>query len=270
MLEINKIYNLSCLDGLKQLDNESVQLCFTSPPYSSMKKYDVFEGIAPDKYNDWFIPIVKELDRVIKQTGSFILNINDKVESKFRNPFVFELVTRICKETNFKLFERLFWNKGKYLPHPKRFGDKVEYLFWFAKSENFYFNIEEMRVPYDEKSKKRMLKPIKKRFNRTEENQNTVEYKDWKENPNGALPSTLITIGSESHRVSDKHFACFPLKLASYFIKGASQEGDLVLDPFVGTGTAAVSARDLKRNYLGFDISPEYVSISNNRLNQNI
>lgn len=229
MLEINKIYNLNCLEGLKQLDKECIDLIFTSPPYANMKKYDVFEGIAPDKYNDWFIPIVKELDRVIKLTGSFILNINDKVESKFRNPFVFELVTRICKETNFKLFERLFWNKGKYLPHPKRFGDKVEYLFWFAKSENFYFNIEEMRVPYDEKSKKRMLKPIKKRFNRTEDNQNTVEYKDWKENPNGALPSTLITIGSESHRVSDRHFACFPLRLASYFIKGASQKGIYVL-----------------------------------------
>ena len=266
MLEINKIYNTNCTDGLKQLDDECVDLVFTSPPYSSMKKYDVFEGIAPDQYNHWFIPIVKELNRVIKKTGSFILNINDKVENKFRNPFVFELVTRICKETDFKLFERLFWNKGKYLPHPKRFGDKIEYLFWFVKSENFFFNIEAMRVPYDEKSKKRMLKPIKKRFNRTEENQNTVEYKQWSENPNGALPSTLITIGSESHRISDKHFACFPLKLASYFIKGSTKVGDLVIDPFIGTGTTAVASKQLGRNYLGFDISSNYVNISEERL----
>ena len=268
MLELNQIYNLDCLEGLSKLDNESVQLTFTSPPFSNMREYDVFQGISPDKYNDWIIPIIKQIDRVTRADGSFILNINDKVENRFRNTFVFELVVRICKETGFKLFERLFWNKGKYLPHPKRFGDKIEYLFWFVKSDQFYFDIESMRVPYDEKSKKRMLKPIKKRFNRDEQNQNTVEYKQWKENPNGALPSTLITIGSESQRLSDKHFSVFPLKLATYFIKGASKENDTILDPFMGSGTVAVAAKSLNRNYIGFDISNAYCEEANKRINK--
>ena len=266
MLEINKIYNKDCLEGLKDVDDESIQLCFTSPPYSDMKTYENFKGIDPDKYNDWIIPIIKELYRVIKMDGSFILNINDKVRDRFRHPFIFELVSRICKETGFKLFERLFWNKGKYLPHPKRFGDKVEYLFWFAKSESVYVNLENMRVPYDKKSIKRMEKPIKKRFNRNEENQNATEYKSWKANPNGALPSTLITIGSESQRISDKHMAVFPLKLVDYFIKGGSKKGDIIIDPFMGTGTVAVSARNLNRNYIGWDINESYCKISEERL----
>ena len=99
---------------------------------------------------------------------SFILNINDKSEKGFRHPFIFELIFAIhniegyCKMKeiepldmhNLRLFERLFWNKGKYLAHPKRFGDKVEYLFWFSKTKERKFNIDSMRLKYDEKSVK--------------------------------------------------------------------------------------------------------------------
>ena len=263
---INKVHHIDAIHGLRTLEDNTVDLVITSPPYADMKKYvDGSEGIPVKQYVPWLMTYVREIERVLKPTGSFILNINDKVSNKFRDPYVYELVHRITDSTTLKLYERLFWNKGKGLSHPKRFGDKIEYLFWFAKTEKFTINIDEMRVPYSESSLKRFKKPIKKRFNRTEGDEK-VEYKDWGPNPKGALPSTLINIGSESKRISDNHIAVYPEKLTEYFIKGATNEGDFILDPFMGSGTTGVSAKKLKRDWMGFDSIEEYVNFANKRI----
>jgi DNA modification methylase len=262
----NQIYLGDSLELLKQVEDNSIDLVITSPPYADLKKYVDFEGIHPDKYVEWFLPICNEICRVIKPTGSFILNINDKVEGGFRHPYVFDLISEIHKRTELKMFERLFWNKMKGLPNKSRFGDRVEYLFWFAKSKDFYFNIDEMRVPYADKSIQRMKNPLKKRFSRNEENQNSNEYKDWSPNPGGALPTTLVNISSESKRIADNHVAVYPVELVKYFIKGSTKEGDLVLDPFMGTGTTAVSAKLLNRNYIGFDMQQSYIELAKLRI----
>jgi len=262
----NKVHYIDAIHGLRTLEDHTVDLVITSPPYADMKKYvDGSEGIPVKQYVLWLMDYVREIERVLKPTGSFILNINDKVSNKFRNPYVYELVYKITDSTSLKLYERLFWNKGKGLSHPKRFGDKIEYIFWFTKTENFTFNIDEMRVPYSESSLKRFKKPIKKRYNRTEGDEK-VEYKDWGPNPKGALPSTLINIGSESKRISDNHIAVYPESLVDYFIKGATNEGDLVLDPFIGSGTTGVSAKKHKRNWIGFENIEEYVNFANKRI----
>ena len=265
-MEINKVHHIDGVDGLKKLEEQSVDLVITSPPYADMKKYtDGSTGIPVTQYVSWFLPFVEQISRVLKPTGSFILNINDKVSNKFRNPYVYELIYKITSNTDLKLYERLFWNKGKVLSHPKRFGDKIEYIFWFAKGGDFTINIDEMRVPYSESSLKRFKKPIKKRFNRTEGDEG-LGYKDWGPNPKGALPSTLINIGSESKRISDNHIAVYPEALTDYFIKGSTNENDLVLDPFMGSGTTGVSAKKLKRNWIGFDNIEKYVNFANSRI----
>jgi len=266
MVKNNKVHHIDAIHGLLSLEDSTVDLVITSPPYADMKKYvDGSKGIPVKQYVLWLMDHVREIERVLKPTGSFILNINDKVSNKFRDPYVYELIYKITDSTTLKLYERLFWNKGKGLSHPKRFGDKIEYLFWFAKTDNFTFNIDEMRVPYSESSLKRFKKPIKKRYNRTE-GDDKVEYKDWGPNPKGALPSTLINIGSESKRISDNHIAVYPEALVDYLIKGATNEGDLVLDPFMGSGTTGVSAKKLKRGWIGFDNIEEYVNFANKRI----
>ena len=264
-MEINLIHQGDALELLKKLDDNSVDLVVTSPPYSDLKTYIDFEGIHPDKYVAWFLPIVSEIERVIKPTGSFILNINDKVQGRFRHPYVFDLISEIHKTTGLKMFERLFWNKLKSLPNKSRFGDRVEFIFWFTKSENFKFNLDEMRIPYSDTSVKRMKKPLKKRFARTEGDEK-LEYKDWSPNPLGALPNTLVSISSESKRISDNHIAVYPEELVEYFIKGSTGEGDLVLDPFMGSGTTAVVAKRLGRNYLGFELKAEYILDAQKRI----
>jgi DNA modification methylase len=154
----------------------------------------------------------------------------------------------------------------KGLANKNRFGDRVEYIFWFAKQKGFYFDINSMRTPYSEKSIQRMKKPLKKRFARTKENQ-ISEYKDWAPHPDGALPTTLVNISSESKRVADNHVAVYPLELVKYFIKGSTKESDLILDPFMGTGTTALAAKQLNRNFIGFELQKDYIDVANRRLN---
>jgi DNA modification methylase len=331
-LIIDNIYHGNSLDGMKMLDDDSIDLVITSPPYADMKVYaGGFAGFHPDNYVQWFLPYVAEIARILKPRGSFILNINDKSEKGFRHPFVFELIFAIhnindyCKmkeiETlemhDLRLFERLFWNKGKYLAHPKRFGDKVEYLFWFSKTKDRKFNIDPMRLEYDKKSVKRMERPLLKRFVR-ENGEVVSEYKQggegsWSPNELGALPSclveegamlhvqpvvenlpegtviigenledhqliiqpkegdkpdpsTIVNIGSEARRIASNHIAVYPERLVNYFIQGSTDIGDIILDPFMGTGTTAVVANALGRQYLGFDINADYVRTAMDRI----
>jgi len=262
-MDNNKIYQGDSLQLLKDMPDNSVDLIITSPPYADLKTYIDFKGILADDYVDWFLPYCNEICRVMKPTGSFILNINDKVEKKFRHPYVFDLISELHKQTDLKLFERLFWNKMKSLPNRYRFGDRVEYLFWFAKDKDFYFNIDEMRTEYSEKSIKRMKKPLKKRYARDGE---CTEYKSWAPNPKGALPNTLINISSETKKIADSHVAVYPVELVKYFINGSTKEGDVVLDPFMGTGTTAIAAKELNRNYIGFELQPDYITIAEKRI----
>ena len=122
-LALNTIYHGNSLEGMKLIPNDSVDLVITSPPYADMKVYaGGFAGFHPDNYVEWFLPYVSEIARILKPTGSFILNINDKSEKGFRHTFVFELIFAIhniegyCKMKDLdmldmhgmKLFERLF------------------------------------------------------------------------------------------------------------------------------------------------------------------
>jgi site-specific DNA-methyltransferase (cytosine-N4-specific) len=265
---LNKVVCGDCGQICKGIEDKTFNAVITSPPYADIKgKYkNNFSAPSPDDYADWFLPKVKEFYRVLKDDGSFILNIDDKVEDGFRSIYVYDLVCRITRETGFKLFEHLYWNKGKFLPSKTRFSNKIEYIFWFVKQKDFVFNLDEMRIPYNEKSIKRSEKPIKKRFVRTEENQKDKNYKKWILNPKGASPSTLLNIGSESKRISDNNIAVYPEKLAEYFIKGSTNIGDLIYDPFCGAGTTCVSAKKLCRNYFGTDIFQEYVDFSKERI----
>ena len=331
---LDNIHHMDSLEGMKKLPSESIDLVITSPPYADMKVYEGgFAGLHPDKYVEWFLPYVAEISRILKPTGSFILNINDKVVNTFRHPFIYELIFAIhnaedyCKMkkmkkltmNGLKMFERLFWNKGKFLANPHRFGDKIEYLFWFSKSSGKRkINMDAMRMEYDKKSVARMKRPLIKRFVR-ESGEEATEYVQggegsWKVNPNGALPSTMIeegamlhvpqivenlkegttlvlenfdgetfevvqpvegssphpstivTIGSETRRILGSHVAVYPERLMTYFIQGATDEGDIVLDPFSGTGTTSVIAEALKRHYIAFDISEEYVKFGRERV----
>lgn len=266
---INQVITGDCENVLKDCPDQFCQLIVTSPVYAdiSNKYKDGYKGVAPELYCDWILPKIIQFERILKNDGVFVLNIDSKVQNGWESVYVYELITRIVKETGFKLWDTLFWSKLKGLPLQNRFWNKVEFLFVFAKQKGFKFYIDEFRTEYSPVSLKRMDRPIKKRFARTKENQTENLYRDWKPHPKGSLPANLIEISSESKRICDDHVACFPISLPERFILGMTDKNDIVVDPFCGTGSTLVAAKKNGRNYLGIDISEDYVKFSKERLN---
>ncbi len=274
MLEINqitnKIFNGDCEKILKDFPEKCVNMIFFSPPYADIaNKYkDGYKGVAPEDYSNWMIPKIHEMYRVLDNRGSMIINIDSKVgKDGFESIYVFDLICRIVRETGFKLFDSLTWDKGKFLPLRNRFGNRAEFLFFFIKQRDFKFHIDAFRNEYSKISIARMKNSIKRRFARTEENQMlTDNYKSWKPNPKGALPGNIIQCGSESQRICDNHVACFPIKLTERFILGLTNKDDICMDPFCGTGSLLVGAKKNGRNYIGIDLIKDYCEFSKNRL----
>ena len=113
-----------------------------------------------------------------------------------------------------------------------------------------------------------MKSKIKKRFARDKNNQDdNSNFKEWKPNPKGSLCSNLIEISSETKRICDSHYATFPSALSDFFIKGCTDSDDIVLDPFAGTFTTCLSAKNLGRKYCGIELDKNYCNFGMNRLN---
>jgi len=265
-MNINDLYCIDNVEGMGQLPDNFVDLTITSPPYADMRKYDLFKGIHPDKYVDWFLPIGKEIFRILKPNGSFILNINDKVVSGFRHTYVFSLVLELEK-IGFRLWERFFWIKPNPIPGMggKRFRDATEYIFWFSK--------EKPRV-YIQNVKTKSLTSEKSKRNRPEyelsrSGHNFTKRETSERFPNMVVPKNIIEIPlGKTYKEAGNHVAIYPEGIPEFFIKSCTQINDLVFDPFIGSGTTAVVAKRLNRDYLGFDISSEYINIAKKRLGE--
>ncbi len=282
---INTIYNDDCINAEEYIEDNSIDLIFTSPPYTDRRLYGHPDAqCCPEKYVEWFIPKAKVFHSLLKDTGSFILNIGDVISNRCIDSYSYELVLEIEKQCGFKRFETIFWDKGKSPPSSnRRFRNTVEYVHWFVKEdcENiFKLNMDAGRKPYDPKTVKRYKKDHVVRHTRNSNEEkcdvcglqkeykgsklicsqcgtsSDVKMKKVELNPLGALPSTLLKIGSEPKNTG-YHTAVFPKALAKYFIGIATDEGDLVFDPFSGNGTVAISCIDLKRNYLGMELVPK-------------
>lgn len=270
--ELNKTYLGDCMELSKELPKNSIDLVVTSPPYADTVSYgETVKTFGSKNYIDWFLPLFKEANRFLKDTGSFILNINDRILNGERQIYVFELVVRIVRETNLKLFDRYIWFKKTTLPAPgdKRLNDRAEYIFHFVKdTKKFKCNMDAVRVPYKDVSLKRFKSKVHgndiiKKDGTTELSQRGSS----KPHPNGAKPITVFRFDTGSALRGNQHPAPFHPQLPEWFIKWLTDEGDVVLDPFMGGGTVAEVCLKMKRNYIGFEINPTYIELINERLN---
>ncbi|MCI8593932.1 MAG: DNA methylase [Oscillospiraceae bacterium] len=257
-LPLNQIICGDCKDILKTFPNESVDLIVTSPPYADNRK-NTYGGIPANQYVKWFLPMSKELLRVLKPTGTFILNIKEKVVDGERSTYVLDLILKM-RQQGWLWTEEFIWHKKNCYPGkwPNRFRDAWERCLQFNKTRNFNMYQDSVKVPIGSWADSRLKNLSKTDLIRDEtKNQSGFGKKvvNWvgKET---VYPTNVLHLATEC--TNKNHSAAFPEGLPKWFIKLFTQPGDVVLDPFVGSGTTSKVAKTLDRNYIGIDKETEY------------
>jgi site-specific DNA-methyltransferase (adenine-specific)/site-specific DNA-methyltransferase (cytosine-N4-specific) len=254
-------------EQLKLLPDNSVDLIVTSPPYADQRK-STYGGIHPDKYVEWFLPISEQLLRVLKPTGTFVLNIKEKVVEGERSTYVMELIIEMRKQ-GWLWTEEFIWHKKNSYPGkwPNRFRDAWERLLQFNKQKHFNMYQEEVMVPIGDWAKSRL-----KNLSDTDKIRDTSKVgsgfgkniSNWLDRDK-AYPTNVLHLATECN--NKNHSAAFPEELPEWFIKLFTQENDTVLDPFMGSGTTLTVANRMKRNSIGIDVVPEYYEMVKKQLN---
>jgi site-specific DNA-methyltransferase (adenine-specific) len=261
-MELDTIYEGDCLDVLSQFPDDSIDLIVTSPPYADNRK-KTYGGIAPDDYVAWFLPRAAQMLRVLKPTGSFVLNIKEKVVSGERHTYVLELILAL-REQGWLWTEEFIWHKKNSYPGkwPNRFRDAWERCLQFNKQRKFNMYQEEVMVPTGDWAKSRL-----KNLSDTDKgrDESKVESGFGKNVSNWvgrtkAYPDNVLHMATETS--NRNHSAAYPLALPEWFIKLFSAVDDVVLDPFVGSGTTAIAAKQLGRHFIGIDVLPEYCDLT--------
>ncbi len=260
------IYLGDSKEKLRLLRENSVDLIITSPPYADQRK-NTYGGIHPDKYVEWFLPISNELLRVLKPTGTFILNIKEKVVAGERSTYVLELILEMRKQ-GWLWTEEFIWHKKNSYPGkwPNRFRDSWERLLQFNKEKKFNMYQEEVMVPMGDWKKNRLKNLSEKDKIRDISRVGSgfgKNISNWL-NREMAYPTNVLHLATECN--NKKHSAAFPEKLPEWFIKLFTKEYDTVLDPFMGSGTTLVVAKRMRRNSIGIDIVPEYYEMVKEQL----
>jgi len=253
-------------EELKKLPDNSVDLIVTSPPYADQRK-GTYGGIHPDKYVEWFLPISKELLRVLKPTGTFILNIKEKVLDGERSTYVMELILEM-KKHGWLWTEEFIWHKKNCYPGKwsNRFRDAWERLLQFNKERKFNMYQEEVMVPMGDWAKSR-LKNLsdtdKIRDNSKVGSGFGKNISNWLTRDK-AYPTNVLHLATECN--NKNHSAAFPEELPEWFIKLFTKENDIVLDPFMGSGTTLIVANRMLRNSIGIEIMQEYYQMVKDQL----
>ncbi len=251
-----------CLSVLRKMDDNSVDLIVTSPPYADSRS-DTYGGVAPAKYVEWFLPISKELLRVLKPSGSFVLNIKERVVQGERHTYVIELILEMRKQ-GWLWTEEYIWHKKNCYPGkwPNRFRDAWERLLHFNKSKSFNMYQDEVREPvgdWAQARRRNLSSGDKVRDDSRVKSGVGKKIENWIGRET-VYPANVLHLATEC--ANRNHSATFPKALPEWFIKLFTQRGDLVLDPFSGSGTTALVAAEMGRHYVGIEIQSEYVELS--------
>ena len=263
---MNTIINGDCEQVLKAIPDNSIDLIFTSPPYADQRSA-TYGGIKPDQYVAWFMPKAKEFYRILKPEGSFVLNIKERVVDGERHTYVIELILAMRK-MGWRWTEEYMWHKKNSYPGkwPNRFRDNWERLLHFTKEKHFKMYQEEVMLPVGDWAQSRLKKlseTDKKRDNSKVGSGFGKNISNWV-GRDMVYPNNVLHMATECY--NQQHSAVFPVALPEWFIKLFTQPGDMILDPFNGSGTTCVAASRLERNYVGIDINQEYCELAVNRI----
>jgi DNA modification methylase len=294
MMMLNKIYNIDCIDGMRQMEPKSVNCCVTSPPYYGLRDYGCDGQIGrentPEEYIAKLVDVFREVKRVLRDDGTLWVNIGDSYcgtgsKGNFRDPKNtsgrngqgISLTGKICgikskdligipwmlafalRADGWYLRQDIIWAKPN--PMPESVKDRCtkshEYIFLLSKSPKYYFDagaIAEPTVTQDDVQRDRDNSRLNNVPGRARMGGLTTNNYETR---NKRSVWTVTTVPCKL-----AHFAVFPPKLIEPCILAGCPSGGVVLDPFMGSGTTGMVAKSFGRNYIGFELNAEYVDIA--------
>ena len=298
----NTIFNEDCRIGLRKLPDNSVDCCITSPPYFGLRDYGVGGQIglekSPKVYIRQLVNVFAEVKRVLKPKGTLWLIIGDsyagsgrgkgKINKKgnhpkasyagdFIKPYKMDgykskdligipwLLAFALRANGWYLRQDIIWHKPN--PMPESVKDRCtrshEHIFLLTRSAKYYFDSEAIQTETQGTEHDRRSRTGRKTFPTALINgiRKTGYYQK-------ANKRDVWTVSTAPEK--EAHFACFPQMLIVDCIKAGCPENGIVLDPFMGSGTTAVVARKLNRNYVGFELNPKYMKIANVKLRREL
>jgi len=253
-MKINKIYEMDVFEFLKKVKDNSVDLAVIDPPYN-LKKADWDTFKSEKSFFEFTFKWIDLLIPKLKNNASLYI---------FNTPYNSAFILQYLLKKGLIFQNWITWDKRDGLGAAKRkYSNGQETILFFTKGNKHTFNYDDIRVPYE--SEERIKHASKKGI--------LKNGKRWYPNPKGRLCGEVWHISSERHKnkVNGKtiklaHVTPKPLDMIERIIKASSNEGDLVLDCFMGIGTTAVAAKKLNRNFIGCEINKEYIKIANERL----
>ena len=306
---INKIFHDNCLVGLKNIPDKSIHCSVTSPPYYGLRDYGTDEQIGlestPQEYISKLLSVFKEVHRVLRDDGTLWINIGDsyagsghghkeeqsgKQATNRGTRFLYSTPSFVLpngmkpkdlmgipwalafalRDYGWYLRQDIIWHKPNSMPESvrDRCTKNHEYIFLLSKSTNYYYDAEaisEYCVPETEKRSKYIYNFCKKGYVGLDGREPIPKYQEYKDKRNKRSVWTVAT-----HCETMAHFACFPESLIIDCIRAGCPGNGIVLDPFIGSGTTAVVARKLNRNYVGFEINSDYIEIAERKLHREL
>ncbi|MEH1990246.1 DNA-methyltransferase [Nostoc sp.] len=268
---------------IKFIDDNSINLIITSPPFALTRKKEYGNETA-EKYIEWFLPFAYEFKRVLADNGSFVLDLGGAYlpGNPVRSIYQYELLVKLCKEVGFFLAQEFYHYNPARLPTPAewvtirriRVKDSVNTVWWLSKTPNPKADNRKVLKPYSQSMKQLLKNGYKAKIRPSGHD---ISDKFQKDNQ-GAIPPNLLEIANtESNSAYLRrcktaeirpHPARFPQGFAEFFIKFLTDEGDMVLDPFAGSNTTGFVAETLQRRWISFEINESYVIGSRYRFSQ--
>lgn len=240
------------LELLRQIPNGAARLIVTSPPYNIGKEYERRTGL--DTYLRGQEETLKEAVRVLANNGSLCWQVGNHVDDAEVYPLDI-LIYPICKRLGLMLRNRIVWHFEHGLNASRRFSGRYETILWFTKSDNYVFNLDPVRVPQKYPGKKYFKGP---------------KAGEYSSNPLGKNPGDLWVIPNVKHNHIEKttHPCQFPVELIERLVLSMTNEDDLVVDPYMGVGSALCAAALHRRRSAGSDVVPEYLALARERVIQ--
>jgi len=275
--ELGALYCADSLEFMRQLPDDSVDLVVTSPPYALHFKKE-YGNASQQEYIAWFLPFAREIKRIIKPSGSFVLNIGGSWQPgvPVRSLYHYRVLLALVDETGYDLAQEFFWFNPAKMPAPAewvnvrriRVKDSVEYIFWFVKDPMAQADNRKVLQPYSDDMKRLIKRGVKQTIRPS----GHVITGTFASDRGGSIPSNLIQCGNnesnsayvKNSRIAGNkiHPARFPAELPRFFMEFLTNPGDLVLDPFAGSNTTGHVAERLKRRWLGVELREDYAQES--------